>query len=240
MKYELLAVDYDGTLAHDGVVDEATLDALRRARQGGLKLILVTGRELADLFNTFAHAELFDLIVGENGAVLHYPRSGSVEVLGEGPPAELIARLSRQNIPLSVGHSIVATVEPHDREVVTALEDLGLEWHVVFNKGAVMALPSNVTKATGLSAALAELGVWHERTVGVGDAENDEPFLRACGLAVAVQNALISVKAFAHVVTAGAQGAGVAQVVDQLLAGELDALPDTSRPDRPSVSPSRP
>src|SRR5688572_8386866 len=52
MTYEALATDYDGTLAHDGIVDEMTVAALGRARGAGIKLLMVTGRELSDLFNT--------------------------------------------------------------------------------------------------------------------------------------------------------------------------------------------
>jgi hydroxymethylpyrimidine pyrophosphatase-like HAD family hydrolase len=58
----------------------------------------------------------------------------------------------------------------------------------------------------------------------VGDAENDLVFLRCCGLAVAVANALPTVKDVAHVVTAGARGAGVAELIDRWLAGELEAV----------------
>ncbi|MBW4604784.1 MAG: HAD hydrolase family protein [Calothrix sp. FI2-JRJ7] len=43
------ASDYDGTLATDGHVHDATKDALKRLRTSGRKLILVTGRELDDL-----------------------------------------------------------------------------------------------------------------------------------------------------------------------------------------------
>jgi hydroxymethylpyrimidine pyrophosphatase-like HAD family hydrolase len=106
--------------------------------------------------------------------------------------------------------------------VLAAIRDLELEWHVIFNKGSVMALPADVTKATGLVPALAALGISPDRTVGVGDAENDQAFLRTCGLAVAVANALPSVKEMAHVVTAGARGAGVIELVNQLLDGSLD------------------
>lgn len=229
MRYQALATDYDGTLAHDGVVDDATVAALHRARAAGLRLIMVTGRELSDLFNTFAHSNLFDRIVAENGAVLYDPSSGTTEVLAAGPPPALIAALTEHNVPLSVGHSIVATVEPHEHHVLAAIRALELEWHVIFNKGAVMALPAGVTKATGLAPALAALGVTAEATAGVGDAENDQAFLRACGLAVAVQNALPSVKDIAHVVTAGARGAGVTELVDRLLAGELDTAASAPR-----------
>ncbi len=44
--YRALATDFDGTIAHDGVVDDATIAALERARAAGLCLLLVTGREL--------------------------------------------------------------------------------------------------------------------------------------------------------------------------------------------------
>jgi hydroxymethylpyrimidine pyrophosphatase-like HAD family hydrolase len=219
MKYEALAPDYDGTLAHDGVVDDATLDALRRARAAGIRLIMVTGRELTDLARTFPHLGLFDQVVVENGAVVYDPASDSVTTLAAAPPPRLLAVLAAQHVPVSVGHSIVATVEPYEHQVLTAIHDLGLEWHVIFNKGSVMALPADITKATGLLRALHTLGISPEKTVGVGDAENDQAFLRACGLAVAVDNALPAVKEMAHFVTAGARGAGVAELVDRLLNG---------------------
>ncbi len=57
-KYKLmrclaLATDYDGTLAHDGRVEEPTLHVLERLRRSGRKLVLVTGRELDDLLAVF-------------------------------------------------------------------------------------------------------------------------------------------------------------------------------------------
>ena len=38
MRYLTLATDYDGTLAHDGRVNQTTLDALGRLRQSGRRL----------------------------------------------------------------------------------------------------------------------------------------------------------------------------------------------------------
>jgi hydroxymethylpyrimidine pyrophosphatase-like HAD family hydrolase len=238
VRYQALAVDYDGTIAHDGVVDDATLAALRRVRQSGRRLLLVTGRELDDLIATFPHVDLLDRVVAENGALLYRPETKAVRVLSPPPPPQLVGRLVAEGVPLSVGRSIVATVEPHEHAVLAAIHDLGLEWHVIFNKGAVMALPSGVTKATGLAPALEELGIPAERVVGVGDAENDHAFLRMCGLAVAVANALPAVKAAADLVTTGARGAGVAEVIERLIANDLADV--TPRPDRhaPSVPPS--
>ena len=230
MTYRALATDYDGTLAADGRVDETTTDALRRARDAGITLIMVTGRELSDLFNTFAHPELFDLIVAENGAVVYDPDAKSIETLASAPPPALIERLEQASVPLSVGHSIVATVEPHEHHVLEAIRDLGLEWHVIFNKGSVMALPADVTKATGLMPALAALGLSAAETVAIGDAENDHAFLRACGLSVAVANALTAVKDGCDVVLTTARGAGVTELIDRMISGAVDAIePDPSK-----------
>jgi hydroxymethylpyrimidine pyrophosphatase-like HAD family hydrolase len=225
MKFQVLATDYDGTIAHDGHVDEQTVAALLRAHGHGLKLVMVTGRELSDLSNTFPHTEIFERIVAENGALLVNPKTKATRLLAPAPPPALVEWLTRRNVPLSVGHSIVATIEPYAHAVLEAIHELQLEWHIIFNKGSVMALPSSVTKATGLRPALQELGVSAERTIGIGDAENDLAFLSACGLAVAVANALDSVKAAADVVTNGAHGQGVAEFIDRLEKGEFDRFP---------------
>jgi len=230
MTYRALATDYDGTIAHDGRVDDVTVEALRRLRARDVRLIMVTGRELTDLFNTFDYVDAFDRIVAENGAVLYTPATKEIDVLAPSPPGPFLEALNRQEIPMSVGHSIVATVEPHEHAVLAAIRDLGLEWHVIFNKGSVMALPAEVTKAKGLAPALEALGVSPEETIGIGDAENDQAFLRFCGLAVAVDNALQSVKEMADIVTAGARGAGVAELIERWLAGDLESvMPDPAK-----------
>jgi hydroxymethylpyrimidine pyrophosphatase-like HAD family hydrolase len=53
-KLESLATDYDGTIADDGVVVEATFATLRELKQSGRKLLLVTGCWLPDLKKVFA------------------------------------------------------------------------------------------------------------------------------------------------------------------------------------------
>lgn len=221
MRFRALATDYDGTIAHDGVVDGPTLAALVRLRESGRRLLLVTGRELPELKLVFPRLDLFDRVVAENGAMLYDPATGVVRVIAPPPPAAFVERLQCEGVPLSVGATIVATVEPYEHNVLAAIRDLGLGWHVVFNKGSVMALPSDVTKATGLAPALEELGLTHDETVGVGDAENDHAFLSACGLSVAVANALPAVKQTADLVTSGARGAGVAQLIERMLTDDL-------------------
>ena len=104
---------------------------------------------------------------------------------------------------IEVGDVIVATWEPHETTVLQTIHDLGLELQIIFNKGAVMILPTGVNKATGLRAALTKLGISHHNTVGIGDAENDEAFLKLCEASAAVDNALDVVKKQVDIVTRG-------------------------------------
>jgi hydroxymethylpyrimidine pyrophosphatase-like HAD family hydrolase len=225
LRYHALACDYDGTLATDGVVDQATLDALDRLQGSGRKLILVTGRELGDLLRVFPHIGRFERVVAENGALLYRPATGEEVVLAEPPPAEFIAVLREKKVrPLSLGRVIVATWEPFQTTVREAIRNLDLELQVVFNKGAVMVLPLGVDKAVGLKAALAEMELSLHQTVGVGDAENDEAMLSACHCSAAVANALQRTKDVADIVTAGSRGAGVAELIDRIIATDLQEL----------------
>jgi hydroxymethylpyrimidine pyrophosphatase-like HAD family hydrolase len=216
-----VATDYDGTLAHHGRVDAPTIAALERLKASGRKLLMVTGRELPDLKRVFERFDLFDAIVAENGSLLYFPETQEERPVAAAPPQDLVAALrSRGVTPLSVGGGIIATWEPNETTVLECIRDLGLEWQIIFNKGAVMVLPPGVNKATGLVSALDALELSPLNVLGIGDAENDHAFLTASGCAVAVANALGAVKETADVVTTGDHGAGVIEVVDTLLADE--------------------
>jgi hydroxymethylpyrimidine pyrophosphatase-like HAD family hydrolase len=224
MRYIALCCDYDGTIAHHGRVDEPTLAALQRLRESGRKLVLVTGRELDELQVVFPHLDLFERVVAENGALLYRPAKREERLLGEPPPASFVEALRARRVgPISVGRCIVATWEPHENTVLETIRDFGLELQVIFNKGAVMVLPAGVNKASGLVAALAEMNLSQHNTVGVGDAENDHAFLRICECSVAVANALPAVKEKADIVTQGDHGAGVTELIEEMLADDLAA-----------------
>ncbi|TIW95234.1 HAD family hydrolase [Mesorhizobium sp.] len=218
MYFIALATDYDGTLAHDGIVTKKTLSALEQLKKTGRKLILVTGRELPDLKRVFPELALFDKVVAENGALVYTPASEEERTISPSPSADLVAGLKKRGVkPLSVGRSIVATWEPHQATVLDVIKELGLELEIIFNKGAVMILPSGINKATGLAAALGDLRLSPRNAVGVGDAENDHAFLQACGCRVAVDNALPAVKNTADLVTRGARGKGVEELIGKLI-----------------------
>jgi HAD superfamily hydrolase (TIGR01484 family) len=224
MRFYALACDYDGTLAHYGRVDEPTVAALERLLETGRRLILVTGRELPELQQIFPQLNLFAWVVAENGALLYCPGSREEKLLASAPPPALIESIKRRGVaPFSVGRAIVATWHPHEVTVLECIRELGLEYQVIFNKDAVMVLPSGVNKATGLLAALDEMHLSPHEVAGVGDAENDHAFLSLCECSVAVDNALPSVKERVDVVARADHGAGVVELIDELVKSDLAA-----------------
>jgi HAD superfamily hydrolase (TIGR01484 family) len=232
MLYCALASDYDGTLARDGKVDESTLAALRDFKATGKRLILITGRELKDLRSVFGSSNQFDAVVAENGAVLYLPAKPEERSLASAPPERFVAALRAKGVePLSVGRSVVATWTPNEGVVLDTIRELGLDWQLTFNKGAVMCLPPGVNKASGLAAALDELKLSPHNVVGIGDAENDLVFLSACGCSVAVANALEAVKENVDMQTTGDRGAGVAELIARWLADASEAFAGVRRQD---------
>jgi len=225
LRYFCVASDYDGTLAHDGQVQPTTIAALKRVRASGRKLVLTTGRTIDSLLSAFPEMKVFDLVVAENGALLYNPATAERRALTNPPAPAFVAELQRRGIqPLDVGQCIIATWQPNEADVLDVIRSQGLELQVIFNKEAVMILPSGVNKGTGLRVALDELGLSPHNSLGIGDAENDHAFLGICECGVAVANALPAIKDHADVVTAGASGAGVEEIIDKLLTDDLASV----------------
>ena len=232
MHYLALASDYDGTLAHDGHVTDETIAAIERLKATGRKFILVTGRELPELQKTFPRLDICDIVVVENGALLYWPAENREEVLGEPPPEAFISEMVRREVkPFSCGRCIFATWRPHENAVLEVIQEMGIGYQIIFNKGAVMVLPSGINKATGLAEALKRSEIAPANIVAVGDAENDHAFLDFCGVAVAVDNALPALKEKCDIVTAADHGRGVEELIDRMIADDLQSL-GTRRPRR--------
>jgi len=231
VRYLALATDYDGTLASHGTVEPQTVEAVRRLAATGRKLILVTGRRIDDLIQVFPEIAIFDRVVAENGPLVYRPQSRETRALSEPPPAAFVDELKRRGVqPLTIGQVFVATEQPNETVVLDVIRQLGLDLQVILNKGSVMVLPASVDKATGLSAALAELALAPDNVVGIGDAENDEAFLAMCGCGVTVANALDSLKARADHVTKGEDGVGVREVIQSLITEDLSGWPGRPKP----------
>src|SRR5439155_5919550 len=150
---------------------------------------------MPELESVFPEYRLCDVIIAENGALLVWPAEGREEILGEPPPEAFLTEIVHRGVkPFSVGKVIFATWRPHEGAVLDVIRTLGIEYHIIFNKRAVMVLPSGINKATGLAKALKRMKIAAGSVVGVGDAENDHAFLESSAVAAACENALPALK----------------------------------------------
>jgi hydroxymethylpyrimidine pyrophosphatase-like HAD family hydrolase len=235
MRFRVLACDFDNTLATHGVTTDAAVSALRDVAASGRSLVLVTGRVLEEILDVFAELDVFDRVILENGGLLYDPATGGHRLLGPPVPAELVSDLRDAGVqPLIVGRVICASLEQAAAKIKDAIRRLQLDRQLIYNKGSLMVLPAGVDKASGLRAALDDLGENAEATVAVGDAENDIVLLDVAGAGVAVANAIDSVKEQADVVLERSNGEGVRVLCRALVEHDLANL----LPNQPSEEPA--
>ncbi len=216
MKFRALALDYDGTIAKDGVLSPDVRDAIGEVRQRGVAVALVTGRQVADLRRVVGDVTCFDVIVGENGCVLDFPATGRHVLLAHPPSREFVQELRRRSIDVSVGEALIgadAAAAPAILEVIRRLEQPLV---ILFNRGSLMVLPQATAKSTGLRQALFALGLSIHSTVGIGDAENDHDLLEACEVGVAVSWGSAALRAIADEVIEGDGPEAVADYIRHL------------------------
>ncbi len=226
--YRALASDYDSTLAFHGVAPREVWEALAQLRDAGIAVILVTGRHLPEVQSLLgADAGTFSCIIAENGGLLYDPVHETTTLLVPPFPDDLGAELRRRHVvPLSIGQTMCASWEGWEKRILDASRDLGYDMAVERNRGSIMIQPRGTNKASGLRAALRELRIEEKQCVGVGDGENDVPFVHVTGLSVAVENACHELKEAVDLVIRPKGAAGILWLVEQLL---HDTLPQSSR-----------
>jgi len=179
VKFRALAIDYDGTIALDGVLNPDVRAAIGEARARGLVVVLVTGRILSDLLRVAGRLDFLDAIVTENGAVLSFP-NGSSRLIGQPPPADFLEELRRRGIEFTFGQCVVEADAIVAQQILAVIREMELPLLLLFNRGRLMVLPQGVSKGVGLRAALSALRLSVHNAIGIGDAENDHDLLATC------------------------------------------------------------
>ena len=218
MKLAALALDYDGTIAAQDVLDPAVREAIGEARRQGVAVVLVTGRRLDDLRRVAGDLTVFDVVVAENGAVLDFPASGRHLLTSHRPAASFVDELGRRGIPFTLGEVVVETDAAAAGQMLDVLRTLEQPLILTFNRTRLMVLPQAVGKSTGLRQALFALRLSIHNAVGIGDAENDHDLLDACEVGVAVAWGSQALRAVADEVIPGSGPAAVAPYIRRLLA----------------------
>ena len=214
MKFSVLALDYDGTIASEGVLDPDVKAAIGEVRARGITVMLVSGRTVSDLQGVAGNLNFVDVVVAENGAVLAFP-NGHTRLIADPPNPGFLAELRRRAIDCAAGECVIEADASLAPGFLSVIRDLELPLVLVFNRSRLMVLPQAVSKGTGLRAALTALRLSAHNAIGIGDAENDHDLLTACELGVAVNWGSEALKRRADEVLPGSGPPDVAHYIRQ-------------------------
>jgi hydroxymethylpyrimidine pyrophosphatase-like HAD family hydrolase len=212
MKFGVLALDYDGTIALDGVLSPDVKAAIAEARARGIVVIIASGRILSDLRNVAGDLSFADAVVAENGAVLAFP-NGQTRILSHLPPQVFFDELRRRGVAFKPGECIVEADASAAPAILTVIRNLQLPLVILFNRDRLMVLPQAISKGTGLRGALNILRLSAHNAIAIGDAENDHDLLAECELAAAVSWGSATLKAAADEVVNGDGPSAVAAYI---------------------------
>jgi len=185
MRLRVIATDYDGTIANDGVLVPVVRDAIANARKRGVMVVIVTGRILSELRESVGCLDFVDGVIAENGAVVAFP-NGHVTLLGASPPLALITKLTEHGIDFKVGRCVVEMEAGFADLAISLIREMELPLAITFNRGRMMLLPPSISKSSGLRHLLDTFNVSIHNAIGIGDAENDHELLACCEHGVAV------------------------------------------------------
>lgn len=218
LRFRVLALDYDGTIARGGALHPDVRAALAEVRAKGIATLLVTGRRLDDLRTVAGDLGFADAVVGECGAVVLYPESGLSFVLSAPPSPVLLDDLRGVDIPAVAGQCVIEAEACFAPVILDLIRRRELPLAIAFNRSRLMVLPQSVSKATGLREALTTLRLSAHNAIGIGDAENDHALLEVCQVGVAVAWGSSALKAAADEVLDGTGPADVAPYIRQAAA----------------------
>ncbi len=230
MKLSAIALDYDGTIAFHDRLEPSVRDAIAAVRARGIAVLLVTGRTLGELQRVAGSLHFADVVVAENGALLHYPAQERTSLLAPEVPEAFLLELRRRNVPFGAGRCLVDLDANESGRVLETIRALQVPLVMAFNVGRVMVLSQGVSKATGLQSALSTLRLSPRNTLAIGDAENDHEMLRHAEIGVAVEWGSPTLKASADAVLTGNSPSAVATYLHRLAASGL--MPPAVRPRR--------
>lgn len=275
MTIKLIALDLDGTtINNDGIISRRNREALQKAADRGVNIVIATGRPFCALPKDVFEMESVKYVLTSNGASITDIREGNtfyencLSPLATEKSVELLRKhdyiiecfvkgVAYIDGPYyyqvkATGHSfrdvnyILNTRNPVDDiyKFMLAnkghLENINVNFEDISEKPAMKekllklpeatitsSFPHNLeiggattSKADALTQMGRLLGIDRSEMMAVGDSPNDMAMLKACGLAVAVGNALDEVKAVAEYVAPTNHEDGVAHAVEKFVLNE--------------------
>jgi HAD superfamily hydrolase (TIGR01484 family) len=250
MKYKALFLDVDGTtVVHgiDNLPSPSVTAAVQACERMGVRVSLATSRPPRSVVRIIEHLSLSGYCVLSSGSQIYDPEKKKVIIEQRFPKSAMVhviqvARDLQVKVSIYDGEKefFYDGVHPPEKIVgmwfpeitpetlqtitkrLTGVSGISLHrmdaWDPAFE--CLDIVNEKASKLHGILEVAKLLGVQTDEIIGVGDGYNDFPLLMACGLKIAMGNAVPELKAIADFIAPPVEEDGVATVIEKfVLAG---------------------
>ena len=196
-------------------------DLIKQLSDLKVDLILATGRNICyvrELCNAF---DVWKCVVAENGAVIYIPSLKKTITFNTSYMTRAKKIVRTLGLPNTTIGKVIASIKASDEKLVR--EKLGNLVHKVSihrNVDEIMVLPRDVDKGLGLRIALQYLNMDMNKTIVVGDGENDIEMFLNPGFKIALANAHPRLKRLANQITEKPATQGMREIINTLKASQ--------------------
>lgn len=249
MKYKALFLDVDGTTVIHGMENFPSNRVTRAIKKASARIhvCLVTGRPLKFAQKIINHLSLSGLSVLSGGPVLYdsskkkiihkdmFPLSAIPAVYAIAKKYKLTMELEDEqgghefdgvHRPKEILSAYIKEIRPERvdkifnefEKIPTVIPHKVPDWNKEYMSIGISS-PEG-TKLHGIVRISDMLGLKTDELIGVGDSYNDFPLLMACGLKIAMGNAVPELKAIADFIAPSVEEDGVATVIEKFILNE--------------------
>ncbi|OGG35255.1 hypothetical protein A2363_02405 [Candidatus Gottesmanbacteria bacterium RIFOXYB1_FULL_47_11] len=246
MKYKALFLDVDGTTVVHGLenLPSPRVTAAIKKASTRIPVCLVTGRSLVYVNNVIDHLSLSGFSILSGGPILYdtahkkvlhidpFPTSAIPSVYAIVKKYHLTMQLENEqggheydgiHKPKHVLSVYIKQIDPSiiDRiffefeKIPTIIPHKVPDWNTKYMSIGITS-PQG-TKLHGIVRIAEKLNLQRNELIGVGDSYNDFPLLMACGLKIAMGNAVPELKAIADFIAPPVEEDGVATVIEKFI-----------------------
>lgn len=247
MKYKALFLDVDGTTVVHGVNNlptERVTNAIASCRSKGIFVCLATSRPLARVRNIIEHLHLDGYHVISSGAQIYDATAKKIllekDITSEA--ASMVYAVAKKyhaevklfdglkdaefdgvHLPTKIVGAYFPEIEARILQKIhrelESVEGIALHRMEAWRKNyeCLEVTHKEASKLHGIVEVSQLLGISTTEVIGVGDGHNDFPLLLACGLKIAMGNAVPELKEIADFVAPSVNEDGVAVVIEKFI-----------------------
>jgi len=183
----------------------------------GIDLILATGRSIYYVKKLCSKFNIWRCVVAENGAVIYFPSTKKTITLNTIYMRRARKIIKDLNLPNTVKGRVITSNNIDDEKFIRkGLGNIADRLCFIKNVNEIMVTPINVNKGLGLRLAMQYLNIDMEKTIVVGDGENDVDMFLNPGFKVALSNSDKKLKKLANQITKDPSTMGVKEIIRQL------------------------